>query len=504
MWLGSNANRTDTLFGVQWPQRPISALGISFSYNLKLCEQENFSQKICEIQKLFNIWSQRDLSLYGKITIVKTLGLLKLIFVSACIHTPPHYIDITNKLITDFVWNNKKPKIKRDMLIGPKERGGLDLTEFESTSKSLQTAWVQRMKKGVEDQWMAIPSFYLKNVGGPFIFHCDYDVKFLDLNNIPAFYTDVLNTWAEVQEQISDNEIRIRNVILCNNKHILIDGKSVYWKEWHKAGILRIKDLQDENNRFLTLDKFFSKTGLKAPFTKLYGLISAIPYRWKCALRPGCIMNNQDTEPNTTMEISAITSKKARNILIQRKFEEPLASPRLCRQGVDSSKLSAIYMLPFKITKETKLSIFQYKIICNILPHGVLLHKMKIVNSPLCIYSDSLGMLSHMLVNCIVIQKFWDQVISWWKNHSGECLLINDLSEMNGYKPEDPKMHILNYYILLGKRHIFLQRMELKPPSFDHFLEFVKDKLIVQRSILYSKAQKAKFLSLWKPLLSLL
>jgi hypothetical protein len=37
-------------------------------------------------------------------------------------------------------------------------------------------------------------------------------------------------------------------------------------------------------------------------------------------------------------------------------------------------------MLPFKITKETKLSIFQYKIIHNILPHGVLLHKMKLIN----------------------------------------------------------------------------------------------------------------------------
>ena len=41
-------------------------------------------------------------------------------------------------------------------------------------------------------------------------------------------------------------------------------------------------------------------------------------------------MNNQDVEQNTTIEISAITSKKARNILIQRKFVEPLASPRLC------------------------------------------------------------------------------------------------------------------------------------------------------------------------------
>ena len=200
---------------------------------------------------------------------------------------------------------------------------------------------------------MTIPSFYLKNVGGPFIFNCDYDVKFLGLNNIPSFFTDALNAWAEVREQVSDNEIRIRNVILWNNKHILIHGKSVYWKEWHEAGILRIKDLLDENNRFLTLDKFILKTGLKASFIKLYGLKSAIPYRWKGALRPGFIMDNQDMEKNTTIEISTTTSKKARNILIQKKFVESLASLRLCRQGVEGSKLSAIYMLPFKITKET-------------------------------------------------------------------------------------------------------------------------------------------------------
>ena len=503
MWLGKNANKTDTLFGVQWPQRSISALGISFSYNLRLCEQENFLQKVNKIQKLFNIWSQRDLSLYGKITIAKTLGLSKLIFVSACTHTPPYYIDIINRLTTNFVWNNKKPKINRDTLIGPKDRRGLDLPEFEIISKSLKTAWVKRMKNSVEDQWMSMPLFYLKNVGGPFIFDCDYDVKFLGLNNIPAFYTDVLNAWAEVREQTSDNEICVRNIIIWNNKHILIDGKSVYWKEWHDAGILRIKDLLDESNRFITPNKFLIKTGLKAPFTKLFGLISAIPFRWKCALRPAFIMNNQDIEQNTTKVINAITSKKARNILIQRKFVEPLASLRLCRQGVDSSKLSAIYMLPFKITKETKLSIFQYKIIHNILPHGALLHKMKIVNSPLCIHCDSIETLSHMLVNCIVIQKFWFKVLSWWKNNSGENLLFDDLSVMYGYNPEDPKTHILNYFILLGKRHIFLQRSEFKPPSFDHFLELVKDKVIVQRSILYSKGQKGKFLSLWKPFLSL-
>ena len=78
------------------------------------------------------------------------------------------------------------------------ERGGLDLPEFVTISKSLQIAWVQRMRKGVEDQWMSIVLFYLKNARGQFICYCDYNVKFLGLNNVPAFYTNVLNTWVEV------------------------------------------------------------------------------------------------------------------------------------------------------------------------------------------------------------------------------------------------------------------------------------------------------------------
>ena len=42
--------------------------------NIKQCENDNFSSKLIKVKKLFNVWSQRDLSLYVKITVAKTLG----------------------------------------------------------------------------------------------------------------------------------------------------------------------------------------------------------------------------------------------------------------------------------------------------------------------------------------------------------------------------------------------------------------------------------------------
>ena len=69
-------------------------------------------------------------------------------------------------------------------------------------------------------------------------------------------------------------------------------------------------------------------------------------------------------------------------LLTQNKFREPLASSRLCRLGIEYDKPKAIYLLPFNLTKETKLSMFQYKIIHNILPYGNRLYMMKILIFP--------------------------------------------------------------------------------------------------------------------------
>ena len=87
-------------------------------------------------------------------------------------------------------------------------------------------------------QWTEIPSFYLDNAGGPFIFDCDYDLL-LNLSNMPAFYIDILKAWTEVQGLCAADfhQNNMRSNFLWNNKNITIEGKSIYWKGRHTAGI---------------------------------------------------------------------------------------------------------------------------------------------------------------------------------------------------------------------------------------------------------------------------
>ena len=70
---------------------------------------------------------------------------------------------------------------------------------------------------------------------------------------------------------------KILYIILWNNENITIAGKSIYWKDWQAADIGRLCDLLNENNK-----DFCRKTGRK-PFTNFYGLIAAIPDKWKRA-----------------------------------------------------------------------------------------------------------------------------------------------------------------------------------------------------------------------------
>ena len=84
--------------GIKWPQDNIKALGIFFWYDKKLLYLKNFTEKLEEIKKLINIWSSRGLSLYGKVTIIKSSLLPKVVYMSSLLPTP----DVTKKKSKDY------------------------------------------------------------------------------------------------------------------------------------------------------------------------------------------------------------------------------------------------------------------------------------------------------------------------------------------------------------------------------------------------------------------
>ena len=89
MWIGSSRikNKAKPL-GIKWPGEPIKALGVYYSYDPKLLHEKNFIEKLDSIKKLINICSTTGLSIYGKVTVIKSLIIPKFVYIVSLLPTP--------------------------------------------------------------------------------------------------------------------------------------------------------------------------------------------------------------------------------------------------------------------------------------------------------------------------------------------------------------------------------------------------------------------------------
>ena len=71
------------VLGIAWSKILIKVLGIFHSYNKEKCIDSNFNDKVEKLIKQLHWWKARNLSLSGKILIVKTLGVSKFALVAS-------------------------------------------------------------------------------------------------------------------------------------------------------------------------------------------------------------------------------------------------------------------------------------------------------------------------------------------------------------------------------------------------------------------------------------
>lgn len=144
MWIGSSRENKTKPFGIKWPNEPIKALGVYYSYDQKLLHEKNFIERLDSVKKLLNIWSARGLSLYGKVTIIKSMVIPKFVFVASLLTVPKGVIQELNRLIFKFLWKGVD-KVTRLSTINDYQKGGLKMIDLETMCKSLRLAWLKRI-----------------------------------------------------------------------------------------------------------------------------------------------------------------------------------------------------------------------------------------------------------------------------------------------------------------------------------------------------------------------
>lgn len=127
----------------------VKILGIWFSYDRSIRQhwEWNFLPQISRMKTVCSSWSNRRLSIKGKITVFNSLVFSLLQYPSLSTITPPpqEAIREVQKIATQFIWDNKRSKVAYNTMIQTIPRGGLQVMDLKTRVEINLLSWIRRM-----------------------------------------------------------------------------------------------------------------------------------------------------------------------------------------------------------------------------------------------------------------------------------------------------------------------------------------------------------------------
>ena len=112
VWLGSKRNSVVKYMQhliMEWNPPKFKVPGIWFTNDLDNCENINYPEKFAEVKCSLRIWIKRLIIPLGRVAVLKSLVLSKLIHLWILLPNPPdEYINSIQKLCYEFVRGKKK------------------------------------------------------------------------------------------------------------------------------------------------------------------------------------------------------------------------------------------------------------------------------------------------------------------------------------------------------------------------------------------------------------
>ena len=396
-----------------------SLLGIKYDLDHDDFTKQNYEEKSKAFEKTLNCWNTRKLTTYGKICIIKSLALPKLVHLFSSLPNPTE--DVFKKLESicfRFIWNEKSEKIKRTTVYNTYENGGFKMPDIRLFCRIQKLTWIKKlMDDKIISNWKTLFLSDLEASGGNYIWlsNCKQPVFIKHLNE---FWKDVYDIWLTIQTQESQFDQKPQTEPLFHNQNIQINNKSIFYKEWFLKGVTCINDVIDETGNFYSWEQFSLKYDIKNQAFKYIALIHAVPPNWKQRIKDDIQRKLILVSYPIIQKLKGLRkpAKFFYNYMIEKTATTPIKSEhKWCKiLNNEIEKWNDIYILPYKVTCETKLRYFQLKILHRTTVTNKWLYKCKISDSPYCtfckIYEESI---QHVFYECLITKNMWFKVADW-------------------------------------------------------------------------------------------
>ena len=122
----------------------IKILGHFYGKSELTCNYQNFYSKLEKIKRVFNIWKQRNLTIFGKNVLINSLATSLFLF-NCQIETPPaEFIKLVEQIQKDFLWSGT-PKIAHNTIIADYKSGGINYKDLNSFIAAVNVKFIQKL-----------------------------------------------------------------------------------------------------------------------------------------------------------------------------------------------------------------------------------------------------------------------------------------------------------------------------------------------------------------------
>lgn len=393
-----------------------SALGLEFdSNNLQLAIHSNYSKRLQKATDIAKMWKMRDMTIYGRITLIKTFLLSQFVYLIVPLpRTDPATIKSINSLIYKFLWGGGCEKVKRDLVDQPKDRGGLDMVNFENFTISLKVKLIFKLlDQNFDHPWKRIITMQLT--------YPDHPKICIEVGAAKAgrgFTNDLLRSYQDWKARVSQVKNKTINECVWGNAVVTGRGTNTLWNNvLIGRRVMYLTDFIDTEGNLLSYDEFRYKHNiiLSSFSTNEYVSIKLSLRRYNNHINSLKSLKNIDPTINLSLFFgdsdptpTNIVTKSIRHAMLL--SCDPYSSHQLnfwlnqCQLSNSSVKIEwgGIFTSLYKISNNFKIIQHQYKIFMKIATSRYSRHKMKIASSPHCCFCgpDTLETLDHIYLKC--------------------------------------------------------------------------------------------------------
>lgn len=484
----------------------VTILGIVFRYEMTEAQHYalNYEQKLNKIKAICSSWSNRTLSMKGRVLLITSLMASILQYPISFTTTPARVLVDFKQITTDFVWNNKKGKVAYNVLVQDIPDGGIKLPDLQTRIATSQVYWIKHLWQNQESLMAAVLKDAVQYHNIHYLLACKTELA-PKLHQNYTFLRGVLTAWAKIHLKEPTTEADIKHELLWDNNFIRINKHPVSWTRWKDAGILHVNDLLHENEmRFLSHTELGDKFGVTVSFLELLQVRSAMPCLWKrkmVDLSPTEVSYKPllYTVEGDSISVIGKSSKLIYYMLI--KFRKPVVTSQTRWNDifpVDPQERhdywAGIYKAPYKAARETKLQAFQYRVVHRFLPCNQFLKNIRIRRDDTCSFCPEVDSIVHFLFTCPIVVTFWREVSSWFAREVDVQLQISPRAFLFGVPDSLPQAKIINFIILFAKFFIYRQKL-FHQGSLDltHFLRELRLRLQIEQYITNSENKRQIF-----------